>query len=112
MENYYSNHLSLKQINGLNEFPPTKQVSQSLLMDKVMPLYQIIRFANQAAEKKQVIYATIEQAATNGKFNRTTLKGRFCSSLNDNRQIIFMTENNNVIYLLKIDQILTIELVS
>ena len=110
MENYYSNHLSLKQINGLNEFPPTKQVSQSVLMDKVMPLHQVIRFANQAASKKQSVYVTIEQATTNGKFNRTILKGCFRTLLNNNRQITFMSDNNKVMFLLKIDQILAIEL--
>lgn len=112
MENYYPNHLSLKQINEPNEFFLAKQVSQSLLIDKVMPLHQVIRFANQAAKKNDAVYVTIEQAATNGKFNRTTLKGRFRSSLNNNRQITFMSDTNNVLYILKIDQILAIELIS
>ena len=110
MENYYTNHLPFKLTNEPNKFFPSKQESQPSLMDKVMPLHQVIRFANQAASKKQSVYVTIEQATTNRKFNRTILKGRFRTSLNNNRQITFTSDNNKVMYLLKIDQILAIEL--
>lgn len=76
----------------------------------VMPLYQIIRFANQAAEKKQTVYIEIEKQLPNGNYTSSKVKGVFRSGVNSNRQIAFVSHSDAMLYLLKIEQILSIQL--
>lgn len=80
------------------------------LIDSVMPLYQIIRFANQASKNRLIVYATIEFKRANGSYTQKTFKGVFRSLVNENRQIVFETNNPNITYILSIEQLLAIQL--
>ena len=85
--------------------------SQKDVFDPVMPLHQIILFANQAAFKKNIVSITIEQEINKKAFKRSTLKGVFRSGVNRNRQITFESEDKKLIHLLSIESILSIQLI-
>lgn len=113
MENNHSRHFRpvTKQFTRSTREQQKKVHSiQPELIDSVMPLYQIIRFANQASKHRLKVYTTIEFKRTNGSYTRKTFKGVFRSLVNENRQIVFETSNPNITYILSIEQLLAIQL--
>ncbi|HJB24142.1 MAG TPA: hypothetical protein H9946_08315 [Candidatus Jeotgalibaca pullicola] len=109
MENYYDNHF-LSAEGSRSTLQSALPVSiHSELTNSVMPLYQIIRFANQAAINKKKVSITIEKKLGHNQYTRQLLTGTFNSKLNKNKQIAFKTAENDMVHLLKIDQILAIQ---
>ena len=85
--------------------------SQKNVFNSVMPLHQIIFFANQAAFKKNTVSITIEQEINKKAFKRSSIKGMFRTGVNQNRQITFESEDKKLIHLLSIESILSIQLI-
>lgn len=87
-----------------------KRDSNIEIFDTVMPLHQVIRFANQAAKKNELIYVIVEQQINRKTFQRTKLKGSFRTPVNKNRQIAFESADKKILFLLPIESILSIQL--
>ncbi|WP_373836258.1 hypothetical protein [Jeotgalibaca arthritidis] len=107
MENYYDAH----SLNIAKSSYPQSHLSLATnpeLSHAVMPLYQIIRFANQAAGLKKKVSITIERKLGHAQYERLELIGTFGSSVNTNKQITFKADQG-MVYILKIDQILAIQ---
>lgn len=79
------------------------------LIETVMPLHQIIRYANQAAQTRTPVYICVEEKRGPKNYQRTVLKGLFRSSVTPARQVMFVPTNRDTLYLLSIDDILSIQ---
>lgn len=80
------------------------------ILDKVMPIHQVVRFANQAYENHKPVYAVIEEKQGPKSYTRTLVWGIFNSRVTPKRQVMFTTADKKVTYLLNISQILAIQL--
>lgn len=80
------------------------------ILDKVMPIHQVVRFANQAFENHMPVYVVIEEKHGPKSYTRTLVWGSFNSRVTSKRQIMFTTADKKVTYLLNISQILVIQL--
>ena len=80
-----------------------------VLTEVVMPLYQVIRFANQAAERKQAVVITVEYKLDDHTYTRYTMQGKFRSSVNKNKQITFESINRKFLHFFNVEQILSIQ---
>lgn len=79
------------------------------LIEAVMPLHQVIRYANQAAKTRTPVYICVEEELAPKRYQRTVLKGHFRSSVTPARQIMFVPSNQDILHLLSIDAILSIQ---
>lgn len=113
MENYYkelSRPILLKSgIAAQSNINETRRANP-VLADAVMPLYQVIRFANQAAEKKQTVIITIEQKQADQTYLRSTMKGIFRSGVNRNKQVTFESADRKFLHFFSIEQVLAIQI--
>ena len=107
LENYYDAH-SLNIAKSSYHQSHLSLATNPELSHAVMPLYQIIRFANQAAGLKKKVSITIERKLGHAQYERLELIGTFGSSVNTNKQITFKSDQG-MVYILKIDQILAIQ---
>lgn len=80
------------------------------ILDKVMPIHQVVRFANQAFENRTAVYVVIEEKHGPKSYTRTLVWGSFKSRVTPKRQVMFTTADKKVTYLLNISQILAIQL--
>lgn len=112
MENYFENPFRsfLKEVS--QQPSSIQSITNPALTETVMPLYQVIRFAHQAYEKNQLVSITIEQQLPNGKYTRSLLKGTFRTRVNQKKQITFYSHNHSVLHLLKVEQVLSIQLLN
>jgi len=109
MENYISpvsdnKHFFLRPVKPV----PT---ANKRILNKVMPLHQVIRFANQAFKKNKVVCIVIEQKLGPKAYTRSAVTGSFKTGVNVNRKIMFTSSDKKMTYLLIVDQILAIQLV-
>lgn len=86
--------------------------SKKEIFDRAMPLHQVILFANQAAIRKEVVCIQIEKEVSKRRFVRFNMEGIFRKSVNQNRQIIFESNDKKTLHLLPIECILSIQLTS
>jgi hypothetical protein len=113
MQNYIypvsntNEHISNKSC--LRPVPSGRSINEAIL-DKVMPLHQVIRFANQAYENHKPVYAVIEEKHGPKSYTRTLVWGIFSSRVTPKRQVMFTTADKKVTYLLNVSQILAIQL--
>ncbi|MGP6138753.1 MULTISPECIES: hypothetical protein [unclassified Jeotgalibaca] len=113
MENYYNEHSRptlLKSGNILHNKNNETTHADPVLTEAVMPLYQVIRFANQAAERKQTVLITVEHKLGKNAYTRSTMKGMFRSGVNQNKQVTFESFNRKFLHFFNIDQILAIQI--
>ncbi|CZQ82573.1 Hypothetical protein Tpal_334 [Trichococcus palustris] len=108
MENYQSPASDKKKffLNPVKAVP----AANKRILDKVMPVHQVIRFANQAFEKNKTVCIVIEQKMGPKAYTRSAVTGAFKTGVNTNRQIMFTSSDKKMTYLLIIDQILAIQL--
>jgi hypothetical protein len=113
MQNY------IYPVSNNNENPSKKSYLRPLssvqsineaILDKVMPIHQVVRFANQAFENHTPVYVVIEEKLGPKSYTRTLVWGKFNSRVTPKRQVMFTTADKKVTYLLNISQILAIQL--
>lgn len=113
MQNY------IYPVSTNNENPSNKSYLRPLssvhsineaILDKVMPIHQVIRFANQAFENNHPVYVVIEEKHGPKSYTRSLVWGSFNSHVTPKRQIMFTTADKKVTYLLNISQVLAIQL--
>ena len=113
MQNY------IYPVSNNNETPSKKAYLRPLssvqsineaILDKVMPIHQVVRFANQAFENHTPVYVVIEEKQGPKSYTRTLVWGKFNSRVTPKRQVMFTTADKKVTYLLNISQILAIQL--
>ncbi|PTQ86406.1 hypothetical protein C8U37_101247 [Trichococcus patagoniensis] len=113
MQNY------IYPVSNNNETPSKKSYLRPLssvhsineaILDKVMPIHQVVRFANQAFENNTPVYVVIEEKQGPKAYTRTLVWGKFNSRVTLKRQVMFTTADKKVTYLLNISQILAIQL--
>lgn len=113
MQNYIypvSNHReSTPKKTYLRPISSVRSINADIL-DKVMPIHQVVRFANQAFENHIPVYAVIEEKQGPKVYTRTLVWGIFNSRVTPKRQVMFTTADKKVTYLLHISQILAIQL--
>ena len=112
MENYYTEYSHPTLLNTGNHSYNRKNNPTSVnpvLTEVVMPLYQVIRFANQAAERKQAVVITVEYKLDDHTYTRSTMQGKFRSSVNKNKQITFESINRKFLHFFNVEQILSIQ---
>lgn len=112
MENYDNEYSRLTLLNTGNHSHNRKNNRTPInpvLTEVVMPLYQVIRFANQAAERKQAVVITVEFKLDDHTYTRSTMKGKFRSSVNKNKQITFESINRKFLHFFNVEQILSIQ---
>ena len=111
MQNY------IYPVSTNNENPSNKSYLRPLssvhsineaILDKVMPIHQVIRFANQAFENNNPVYVVIEEKHGPKSYTRSLVWGSFNSRVTPKRQIMFTTADKKVTYLLNISQVLAI----
>lgn len=109
MENYISPVSDNKKL-FLSPVKPVPTADKRIL-DKVMPVHQVIRFANQAFEKNKIVCLVIEQKIGPKAYTRSAVTGSFKTGVTVNRRIMFTSLDKKMTYLLIVDQILAIQLV-
>lgn len=113
MQNYIypvsNNNVNTSNKSHLRPLSSVPSINEAIL-DKVMPLHQVIRFANQAFENHTPVYVVIEEKHGPKSYTRTLVWGIFNSHVTPKRQIMFTTADKKVTYLLNINQVLSIQL--
>lgn len=113
MENYYNAYTKpMVQPVGTHIHKRHVDPIYPALTDFVMPLYQVIRFANQAAEKRQRVVITVENKIDNHTFTRSTIQGVFRSGVSQNKQVTFESADGKFLHFFKIEQILSIQFIA
>lgn len=112
MENYRNqDSLGRRCGTGLEERLPYGSLTtlNAELLYAVMPLHQIIRYANHASRNRTPVYICVEEEVSPHRYQRKVLKGVFRSPVTNNRQIMFLPINKDILYLLSIDDILSVQ---
>lgn len=112
METYNPSHSLFSARVDSCSFRAEQSYFQQDLFNRVMPLYQVIRFVNQAAAKKEPVYITVEKQINKKNFLRFTMKGIFRKAVNQNRQVAFESSDKKTLHLLPVESILSIQLAS